>query len=84
MSLTGYGSTLYHQAFVLLLLDHPPGAPGQGCQSHRPYRLTLASVQHPGSLCIACLVPASIRSSAHPHHPPVKLPCHPEAPTSPP
>ena len=56
MSLKGYGSTLCHQAFVLLLLDHPPSVPGRGVS---------------GPL-------------AHPHRPPMKLPCHPEAPTSPP
>lgn len=55
MSLKGYGSTLCHQAFVLLLLDHPPGVPGRGVSG----------------------------PSAHPHHPPMKLLCHPEAPTSP-
>lgn len=82
MSLKGYGSTLHHQAFVLLLPERPPGVPG-GVRAIAPSLLILASVQHPGSLCVACLVPASIRSSAHPHYLPVKLPCHPEAPTSP-
>lgn len=55
MSLKGYGSTLCHQAFILLLLNHLPGNPGWGVAG----------------------------PSAHPHHPPVKLPCHLEAPASP-